>query len=260
METRTLRLAGAEREAVCLFSEYLFRRTARCVVRIDHAGGALMAIFTARVGAEPSCDAVLANPSLKRIARSLRVIDAGAAHDRRPRRARSGWPGRRSRRWSWCTRRAAARARRRRWPCSSSWRRPGCRSRRSRCASCFWSRALDGLPPGPVPAARLARLDADMAIEMQTAPVLAGWLAALRRDVREAGDLDRAIQLLMLARTTWTTTQWMNARAASRPRRSSSRSAPRWPAAPTRSPSGCAASRSAAWVAPRPAAGQGAAW
>jgi hypothetical protein len=79
VETRTLRLAGGEREAVCLFSEYLVRRTARCVVRIDHAGGALMAIFTARVGGEPSCDAVLANPSLKRIARSLRVIDAGAA-------------------------------------------------------------------------------------------------------------------------------------------------------------------------------------
>jgi hypothetical protein len=79
VETRTLRLAGAEREAVCLFSEYLIRRTARCVVRIDHAGGALMAIFTARVGAEPSCEAVLANPSLERIARSLRVVDAGAA-------------------------------------------------------------------------------------------------------------------------------------------------------------------------------------
>ncbi len=79
VETRTLRLAGAEREAVCLFSEYLIRRTARCVVRIDHAGGALMAIFTARVGAEPSCEAVLANPSLQRIARSLRVVDAGAA-------------------------------------------------------------------------------------------------------------------------------------------------------------------------------------
>ncbi len=79
VETRTLRLAGAEREAVCLFSEYLVRRTARCVVRIDHTGGALMAIFTARVGAEPSCEAVLANPSLARIARSLRVVDAGAA-------------------------------------------------------------------------------------------------------------------------------------------------------------------------------------
>ena len=79
METRTLHLAGAEREAVCLFSEYLIRRTARCVVRIDHAGGALMAIFTARVGAQPSCEAVLANPSLERIARSLRVVDAGAA-------------------------------------------------------------------------------------------------------------------------------------------------------------------------------------
>ena len=81
----------------------------------------------------------------------------------------------------------------------------------------FWSRALDGLAPGPVPAARLARLDADMAFEMQTAPVLAGWLAALRRDVREAADLDRAIQLLMLARTTWTTTQWMKARGQPTP-------------------------------------------
>jgi hypothetical protein len=81
----------------------------------------------------------------------------------------------------------------------------------------LWSRALDGLAPGPVPAARLARLDADMAIEMQTEPVLAGWLAALRRDLREAGDLDRAIQLLMLARTTWTTTQWMTARGQPTP-------------------------------------------
>jgi hypothetical protein len=79
VETRTLQLAGGEREAVCLFSEYLLRRTARCVVRIDHAGGALMAVFTARVGGEPSCEAVLANPSLKRIARSLRVVEPGAA-------------------------------------------------------------------------------------------------------------------------------------------------------------------------------------
>ncbi len=81
----------------------------------------------------------------------------------------------------------------------------------------FWSRALDGLSPGPVPAARLARLDADMEIEMQTSPVLAGWLAALRRNVREAGDLDRAIGLLMLARTSWATTQWMNAQGAPAP-------------------------------------------
>ena len=122
----------------------------------------------------------------------------------------------------------------------------------------LWSRALDGLGTGPVPAARLARLDADMAFEMQTAPVMGGWLAALRRDVREAAiwiarsaahagayDLDHdAVDEgartadpplefplgAQLAGGAYTITDWLRG------------------------------SRNAAWVAPPPAAGQGAAW
>jgi hypothetical protein len=64
----------------------------------------------------------------------------------------------------------------------------------------YWSRALDGLSPGPVPAERLARLDADLAIERQSAPVLAGWLDALRARVLRAEDLDQGIQFLMQVR------------------------------------------------------------
>src|SRR5690242_18346425 len=58
----------------------------------------------------------------------------------------------------------------------------------------FWSRALDGLQPGPVPEERLQRLDQDLAMEMRTAPVLARWLTALRGIVATAHDLDWIIR------------------------------------------------------------------
>ena len=77
----------------------------------------------------------------------------------------------------------------------------------------FWSRALDGLDPGPVPAGRLDRLDRDLALESATSPVLDRWMSALRRSVAVAHDLDRIIQLLMQARSTWTSIRWMKARA-----------------------------------------------
>jgi len=74
------RVAGAEREAICFLSEYLLFRIATCVVRIPHANGALMALFTSRLGRDTplSCEAVLSRPALRRIARTLRVIDAPA--------------------------------------------------------------------------------------------------------------------------------------------------------------------------------------
>lgn len=65
----------------------------------------------------------------------------------------------------------------------------------------FFSRALDGLDPGPVPAERAARLERDLATE--TSPALTAWLDALRAPVREAGDLDQAIRFLMQARGIW---------------------------------------------------------
>lgn len=67
----------------------------------------------------------------------------------------------------------------------------------------FWSRALDGLSPGPVPPARLARLDDDLAIERAGSSTLARWLDALRVRVRTTSDLDEAIRFLMKARSTW---------------------------------------------------------
>ncbi|HET7501002.1 MAG TPA: hypothetical protein VFK02_08370 [Kofleriaceae bacterium] len=79
----------------------------------------------------------------------------------------------------------------------------------------YWSRALDGLAPGPVPADRLAQLDRELAIEAQTAPPLARWLAALRRDVATAHDLDWAIQFLLSVRQTWTLTTAARARGHS---------------------------------------------
>jgi hypothetical protein len=75
-----------------------------------------------------------------------------------------------------------------------------------------WSRALDGLDPGPVPADRLVPLDRALVIEAQTAPPLARWLAALRRNVVAAHDLDWAIQLLLQVRQTWSTTATVRAR------------------------------------------------
>ena len=76
----------------------------------------------------------------------------------------------------------------------------------------FWSRALEDLKPGAVPPDRLARLDADLAIEMQSSPVLGGWLAALRRPVTTAHDLDFVIRFLMQARQTWVMTMHLRPR------------------------------------------------
>jgi len=67
----------------------------------------------------------------------------------------------------------------------------------------FWSRALDGLQPGPVPADRLQRLDQDLAMEMRTSPVLARWLTALRAFAVTAHDLDWIIRFCLQARQTW---------------------------------------------------------
>jgi hypothetical protein len=65
----------------------------------------------------------------------------------------------------------------------------------------LFSRALDGLEPGPVPPERMDRLDRDLALD--PAPVLAGWLSALRVRVRVAHDLDAAIRFLLQARGIW---------------------------------------------------------
>lgn len=67
----------------------------------------------------------------------------------------------------------------------------------------YWSRALDGLSPGPVPPARLARLDDDLALERAGSPVLARWLDALRGRVGPTDDLEKTIRFLMKVRTTW---------------------------------------------------------
>ncbi|HEU5059808.1 MAG TPA: hypothetical protein VFU21_24925 [Kofleriaceae bacterium] len=75
-----------------------------------------------------------------------------------------------------------------------------------------WSRALDGLDPGPVPADRMARLERDLSLE--TSPVVAGWMDALRRGVAVAHDLDAAIRFLMQARGIWLATARMRAQAA----------------------------------------------
>ena len=70
----------------------------------------------------------------------------------------------------------------------------------------FWSRALDGCNPGPVPPDRLARLDSDLAIEIRMTPILGRWLVALRRPVTRAEDLDWVIQFLMQVHQTWAMT------------------------------------------------------
>jgi hypothetical protein len=69
-----------------------------------------------------------------------------------------------------------------------------------------WSRALDGLGPGAVPADRLARLDQDLLALIGTAPVLARWSLALRSTVATANHLDWAIRFLMQVHQTWTLT------------------------------------------------------
>ncbi|HTE56703.1 MAG TPA: hypothetical protein VK698_37880 [Kofleriaceae bacterium] len=72
----TVRLAGASHQAICLHADWLRFRTASCVVRVEHARGVLMAIFICSIGAPlPTSAAVLADPSLRRIARTLRVVD-----------------------------------------------------------------------------------------------------------------------------------------------------------------------------------------
>lgn len=76
----------------------------------------------------------------------------------------------------------------------------------------FWSRALDGLVPGPVPADRLARLDQDLALEMRTWPVLGRWLAALRGVAATAHDLDWIIRFCLQARQTWLLSQQLRRR------------------------------------------------
>ena len=80
----------------------------------------------------------------------------------------------------------------------------------------FWARALDGLDPGPVPEARLDRLESDLQLETPTSPVLARWMESLVGSVAEAGDLDRVIRLLMQAHTTWTTAARVRAREEER--------------------------------------------
>jgi hypothetical protein len=70
----------------------------------------------------------------------------------------------------------------------------------------FWSRALDGLPPGVVPPERLARLDSDLADECRDLPALGAWLAELRRHVITAHDLDYVIRFLMQVRQSWVVT------------------------------------------------------
>jgi hypothetical protein len=71
----------------------------------------------------------------------------------------------------------------------------------------FWSRALDGLDPGPVPLPRLERLDADLAFERKQSPVMAQWLDALRGRSTTAHDLDWNIQFLLQVRQTWILTK-----------------------------------------------------
>jgi hypothetical protein len=66
-----------------------------------------------------------------------------------------------------------------------------------------WSRALDGLPPGPVPEPRLHKLDEELWLSAQTAPLLAPWLSALRSSVALAQDLDWAIRFLMQVHQSW---------------------------------------------------------
>jgi hypothetical protein len=74
-----LRMAGREREAICLYADWLSFRTASCVVRLEHAGGAVLAIFICSIGeTQPSPRTVLADPSLRRVSRSLRIADADA--------------------------------------------------------------------------------------------------------------------------------------------------------------------------------------
>lgn len=69
-----LEIAGGEREAACLVFDYGTMRSASCVARIDHAGGALMLDLMGGIhGDTITCAELLAQTPLGRIARSLRV-------------------------------------------------------------------------------------------------------------------------------------------------------------------------------------------
>lgn len=81
----------------------------------------------------------------------------------------------------------------------------------------FWSRALDGLSPGPVPPDRLARLDGELATEARWSLALQPWLAALRAPVTVAHDLDYVIRFLMRVRQLWATAVATAARASDSP-------------------------------------------
>ena len=71
-------IAGAEREAACLVFNDGMMRSASCVVRIDHAGGALMVDLMGGIhGERITCEELLAQTPLGRIARSLRVSVPG---------------------------------------------------------------------------------------------------------------------------------------------------------------------------------------
>jgi hypothetical protein len=77
----------------------------------------------------------------------------------------------------------------------------------------YWSQALDGLDPGPVPPARLAQLDKMQAINHRGLPALERWMAALRAQVTRAEDLDWVIQFLMQARQAWLLVENLKGRA-----------------------------------------------
>jgi hypothetical protein len=70
------------------------------------------------------------------------------------------------------------------------------------------SGALDGLAPGAVlPGDRASGIDRGLAIHTGDLPALAAWIAPLRLRCRVAEDLDRVVQFLMRALTTWRLTE-----------------------------------------------------
>ncbi len=72
----------------------------------------------------------------------------------------------------------------------------------SRCIRA-WQAARDGLAPGPVPDARLVRLDSDLAQETLGAPKLGRWMAALRGRAASTRALELACRFLDDVRTVW---------------------------------------------------------
>ena len=71
-------LDGAAREAACFYRQMPSppMRLATCLVRIEHPGGALLASFTRGLPASHaiSSQAVMGEPDLRRLARSLRIV------------------------------------------------------------------------------------------------------------------------------------------------------------------------------------------